>query len=78
MVIWEVITWTGGIALGLIVVKSISANRHFGEWKDEGSRTLDIEKQEVPKCEILKRRLNKGRDISDFDKLRDRAPAKAS
>jgi hypothetical protein len=47
MVIWEAVTWTKGIALGLIVVKAILANRHFGDRKDEGSRTLDIRKQEV-------------------------------
>jgi hypothetical protein len=63
-----------GIALGLIVVKAISANRHFGDRKDEGSRTLDIGKQEVPKREIPKRRLNKRQDISDFGKLRDKEP----
>jgi hypothetical protein len=71
MVIWEAVTWTEGIALGLISLKSISANRHFRDWKDEGSRTLDIGKQEVLKRKILKRHLNKRRDISDFGKLRD-------
>jgi hypothetical protein len=53
VVIWETVTWIGGIALGIIVVKDILANRHFGDRKDEGSRTLDIGKQEVPNHEKL-------------------------
>jgi hypothetical protein len=49
VVIWKAVTWTRGIALGLNEAKAISANQHFGDRKDEGSRTLDIEKQEIPK-----------------------------
>ena len=78
VVICEAVTWTEGIALGLIAVKAISANLHFRDRKDEGSRTLDIGKQEVPKSEIPKRRLNRRHDISNFGKLRDKEPTKAS